>query len=181
MIRDFIRFVDTGDYTVLDRYPAYLGSQWPRFSDRVAVGLGIFGPRAPALNYGGPNDRAFSLTQGDPDTNLEMVGEHRRLQYLPFKLVPIMTAKEYFDSAFRSGIIRIPHPRHNVTEFTNSKAVALRVVDPEFLPMYNAIKSISQGRIAALANTLPKRKRGGDDDSGERKKKISRSDAAMAF
>jgi len=185
MILDFLRYVHTGEEEHIASYPAYLSHGYFEKKGRVAIGLGIFGPKAPTCSYGTKKDMTFSIPNdaGTDDPNLKVVDEKRHLQYLPFTVIPIGTATVQWNSLFSSGNLYIPPGRKGKKEFTNGKNMVLSIGgNPAFATAYGLIKEHS---IVVRSGIRTGKRARADDDmeagpSAQRKraKKDSQSIAA---
>jgi hypothetical protein len=140
----FLRYVNTGDETLLDNKPAWLDDGMFERTGRVAVGLGMFGNIALSLNYGGKKDICFTLPhdQSAQDPNLILRPDGKRaLQYLPFSKVAIGTAVVQWTSLFETGKIYLPTGRKGKDEFTDQRKVQHRVSgEPSFSLLYRLVK-----------------------------------------
>jgi len=186
MILDFLNFVATGAEEHIAKYPAYIGNCYYEATDRIHVGLGIFGDRAPSLNYGEKKDPAYSMPVdlGAVDPLLAKVGDaNRPLHYLPFTILPVRKAADQWDNLFRFGVIHLPPGRKGKTEFTDSRKVVIQVgSEPHFTQMYKLIKEKSSITRKALSSSK-KRRIGGDDDGSSKasRKKVRMEMESMAM
>lgn len=170
MVHDFLRFINTGDHSILSDYPAYVADGYYRFEDRIHIGLGIFGPRAPTFS-GTKDDLSFSLPRSmdAEDPNLAADGEGRHLRYLSFDRQPIRQAFSTWEAVFATGTFYLPKPRPKKQEFTDARKSVVKISGtPEFINNYNLIKQYSAVVRDGLAQG--KRKRGQDEDSGGSRK-----------
>lgn len=188
MILDFLNYVTTGNTEFIAKYPAYIGNSYYQAQDRIHVGLGIFGDRAPSLNFGTTKgDMVFTIPQdlSAVDPNLTEVGEkkQRPLHYLPFNVVAIKTAADQWENLFAKGMIHLPVARKGKQEFTDLRKVVLKIgSDPYFSQAYKLIKEHSS--IVRKSLQGGKRKRGNDDsEEGPRasRKKARDENVALAM
>jgi hypothetical protein len=183
-ILDFINFVSTGDHQYLQQYPAYLQEKYWKHSSKVAVGLGMFGPSAPSMNYGTVKEQSFtipSLQSEDPNTVIGQSGK-RSLAFLPFSIVPINVARQQWSSLFNTGKFYLPSGRSNKNEFTHSGRYNIQIGGtPEFATLYQKIKE----HVSITRESLrgeKRRNRDGDVEakpSAKRMKELSIADAAI--
>jgi len=154
LINVFLNYVLTGNEQLLAQYPAFIDGGYSKNTGRVAVGLTIFGPRAPTLNYGPPTGGQqftipFDLTAHD--TNLDMGADGKRnLQYLPFKDVSIAMACINWSRLFADGVIRIPAGRQGKKEFSDTTQMAVKILGPDTVVTYDLIKRISNSHRTGL-------------------------------
>lgn len=186
MIIDFLNYVTTGSESYISKYPAYIGNSYYEATDRIHVGLGIFGDRAPSLNYGSKKDMPFSMPidLGAQDPLLFKDGDKPRpLHYLPFAIVPIRNAADQWEQLFKSGIIHLPAGRKGKSEFTDSRKVNIKIgSEPYFSQVYKLVKEKSS--IVRKGLQTGKRKRGNDDsEEGPKasRKKTRAENEAMAM
>jgi len=172
-INTFLRYVSTGNESLLDNEPAWLeGGYVEKCGSIVATGLGMFGNVAPSLSYGGTKDQVFSMpastTATDPNLQLKADGK-RPLQYLPVKKVQIDLALAQWTKLFETGKFIIPVGRKGKEEFTDSRQVFLKITgEPAFSQNYRLIKEHS------IAVRDMGRKRGPDreDVGGSKKRRV---------
>jgi hypothetical protein len=178
LVKDFLNYVLTGDNNHISKYPAFLGGNYYESRDRVSTGLGIFGPKAPSLNYGKPKDMSFTLPSdlGANDPNLAKNAAGKApLPYLPFAFEPVKAAGIHWHQLFSDGKIKIPSPRRNKEEFTNSQLVGFKITgEPMFSEVYSTIKRISSETRAARSAG----KRGREDTEVRGTVKKSRKETA---
>lgn len=160
----FLEFVETGEMSLLDNMPSFLGLH-VLDQDRLSFGLRVFGPTAPSINVGGEKDRAFSipvaLHADDPNLSIDPTGK-RHLQYLPFRSVPLALAVTQWRAVFNRGVIRIPLGRKNKAEFTNQSQMVVSIsTDPGFTTAYNRIKAVARTNKEAVKSG--KRKKDGNE------------------
>jgi len=174
MISDFVHFVDSGDHTILQNYPAYLFNGYFEMTDRISIGLGIFGPNAPSLSYGDSKDQIFTLPRDSTaeDPNMQVTNGQRALRLLPFKVLGIRNAQVQWKQLFEQGEIRIPRGRPNKNEFTDGRRCDFRITaDTQFMTIYQKIKNAS----ATMRDTIRLGKRAGRDDDNNDRGDIKRS------
>lgn len=173
LIHDFCRFVETGDLNIIAKYPAYVGSSYFEMTDRISLGLGIFGPEAPSLNYGETKDMKFTLPR-DPvasDPNLEVTDKKRHLAYLPFHKVSIRQAQVAWTTLLNKGEFYVPRPRKaKKGEFTDGRQVDYRIMaDQQFMQVYTSIKVASSNARDAIRSG-----KRAHDGSGEERTNVKR-------
>lgn len=166
MIIDFLSYVATGAEEHIAEYPAYISNSYYQATDRIHTGLGIFGDRAPSLNYGDKKDMCLSMPADlgatDPLMYVNPETKKKPLHYLPFAIVPIRKAADQWESLFKDGVIHLPHGRKGKNEFTDMRKVVLQVgADPHFSQIYKLVKEHSASVRKSLASG--KRKRANDD------------------
>lgn len=173
-IMKFLRYVETGDLSLLSGYGALLDDHLLR-RDRVSVGLAIFGLSAPSLNYGPPTGVVYDLSSVGTDPNLTVgpLGV-AKLRYLPFSNKPISAAAAQWNNLFSDCRFKLPPAPKNkkgeVKGMTDMKHVDFQVGgSPNFPTMYGLIKSIAVRTAKEVAGG--KRKRDGNDQAGPSKKK----------
>jgi len=140
----FLRYVHTGDDTLLRDIPRYIHGGMLQDRGRVARGIAIFGPSAPSMNFGvGKGDLAFTIQMGEDDPNLKEDAEKkRRLAQIPYKMRPSRTAANDWNSLFNTGKFVFPSPRKGKKEFVNTQKVDGSFGGQGMLPIYTLIKSI---------------------------------------
>lgn len=182
MIQTFLEFCLTGQDSLLDDYPAYLGGTYWRNKDRVNFGLGIFGEKAPSLNYGLSSEKTITFNlphNNDPtDANVDIPeGGVRALRFLPFALVPVSNAANQWQSLFNTGRLVLPEgttsrgKRGNVTKtFTDPDRFIIQVGNAPFFGLiYHQIKQITHTTKEGLRGG--KRRRNEEEvETGARKK-----------
>jgi hypothetical protein len=170
----FLKYVQTGDMTLLAEYPAFLQNGVFLQTDRITVGLSIFGARVPSVNYGKAKDQTFTIpgSADAADPNLAVTDGKRPLRYLPFKTEPIFQAAVQWKNLFDSGRLLIPHGRKGKDEFTSTSQVTLRIAgDPHFANTYGLIKAIS----ISSRNANRQGKRARDEGTEENKASSKRA------
>lgn len=166
-ILDFLRFMNTGDETILDKYPANLQSGYYRMRGRVFVGLSIFGTRAPTMNWS-DKGRTFTIPgDSSQDANLVVQADGKRLlHYIPFNIVPVRNAAAQWNKLFNSGSFTIEAGRKGKAEFTNTINVKFQIgSEPGFSSAYQTIKDIVNSSRATRA--IGKKRRMDDDEETE--------------
>jgi hypothetical protein len=163
---DFLSFVSSGEERLLDGYGAIITVRLIESKDRISYALGMFGHKAPSLNYG---DKGITFTipreinATDPNLNVPNGGS-RSLKFLPFKTVSHAQAVSQWQNLFSKGKFTIPNGRKGKTEFTDSREISLKVgSDPQFSLCYQMIKDISAG----MRDGAGKKRRRDDDGEGE--------------
>lgn len=178
VLQQAISYMQTGDYSTIASYPQFLGNSLLFDKERIVIALGIFGPRVPSLNFGNVrNSLVFSMPVAldAADPNLVVAGGKRRLQYLPFSIVPIREGIVQWRKMFESGDIHIPHPRKNKAEFTNTQLVQSKISgEPMFSQVYQVLRQISSE--TRKARQLGKRSREDDTERGGASKRSKRAD-----
>jgi hypothetical protein len=178
-ILDAVRFMSSGDYSHIQKYPAFLGGGVLHSRSKTWEALSMFGPRAPSCNTGDKNALAITFPSPDKsDTNTVRINGVRPLHYLPFWDIPLSTAVAQWDSLVSKGVLLIPKGRKGKKEFTNLHGVVVSVAsEPAFQTMYDMVKGmVDDARKSGIAGN--KRKRSDDDDAkgGKRKKLTSHAD-----
>jgi len=170
-----VKFMATGDRSLLADYPAYLGSGVLANHSRTFEALSMYGPRVPTINVGGDKGTLFVFpAPGKTDTNLADSGNGKRsLQYIPVLGKPIGTAVVEWDRMISTGKFSILAPRKKKAEFTNLTDVIFSISQqPLFGEVYGHLKDMVQD-ARVLGNTTGKRKRGSSDgDKGGKKAKV---------
>lgn len=175
-ILSFLSFVNGGNDSMIENFPAYTRGGFFMKDSLTARGLSIFGPRAPSMNIAPANDSiTFSLPakKETVDPNLVITDSVRTLRYLVFAVVAVNTAESQWDSLFKSGRLHFYKPRKDKKEFVNNGQYSIRIANsPFFDDAYRHIKERSIHVRAGLATG--KRSRANDDSesgpSGMRKK-----------
>jgi hypothetical protein len=167
----FLSYVHSGDESLIRSFSAYVDNGYGMLADRVHVGLGIFGPKAPSLNFTS-SGKTFIIPGPDAaDGNLVITEGVRRLQYLPFALEPIRVAGTQWHSLFNHGKFTIPDARKGKKEFTNGNNVQIKIGQAaRFTGAYTMIKERVHMVKAEMART-GKRKLNEASGSEPRKKK----------
>jgi len=180
-LRVFLQFVATGDMTLIINYPAYIGFRFLAGRSRVPIGLGIYGPKAPSLNYGPRDGVVFNMPKDHlaQDHNVIVQADGTRLlKYLPFAMVSTKTACQQWDSLFLSGEFRFPKPRKNRKEFIDSRSISFQINgDPVYSEIYRLIKEQSSRDRLATSSKGKKRAAGDEDISEGKSAKKSKKDA----
>lgn len=166
MIIDFLSYVATGAEEHIAGYPAYISNSYYEATDRIHIGLGIFGDRAPSLNYGSKKDMSLTipadLTATDPLVTVNPDTKKKPLHFLPFAIVPVRQAADQWETLFKDGIIHLPTGRKGKNEFTDARKVVIQIgSDPYFSQVYKLIKEHSS--IVRKSLAAGKRKRANDD------------------
>jgi hypothetical protein len=177
----FLKYVQTGDRNHIEKYPSYVMNGWFIETDRVTVGLAMFGPRAPSCNYGSSKQLSFTmpadLNAEDPNLKLGEDKKRAALKYLPFSFEPLSTARVQWNNLFKTGTLCIPEGRKGKNEFTNGQKATLKIGgDPYFTNIYRIIKEVSVNTRAALSAG----KRGRQDDDAEDRANVKKRKADTA-
>jgi len=167
-------YIQSGDLNALSQFPAYIGTNYVFNSSRVAIALGIFGPRAPSFNFV-TKGQTFVFpgesVRGDP--NLQVKDGKRVLRYIPFASEPVRLAVAQWESAFNNGQFTIPFARKNRDEFTNNTSVQFHVGgEVGFNTLYGILKD--RANLVRSMRKEGKRKREDSravDADGEARKK----------
>jgi hypothetical protein len=176
-ITSFLQYVDTGDQSKLASFPAYLGGHFFENRDRVSVGLGIFGPRAPTISPGSNGDQLFNIPKDldREDPNLKVGTDKKRpLPFLPVHSVLIRDALGQWNKVFSLGQIRVLPPKKKQTGFTDMSKLAIKggIGGNNFMPTYQLIKRISSRTRAGEVPAGTKRKIGQDNAEAGSSKRV---------
>jgi hypothetical protein len=171
-ISDAVNYIETGDRSILDKYPAYLDGGMLNASSRVWEALSIFGPKVPTCNTGDNKGTMINFPRaGASDANTVRVEGVRPLHYFPFWVVPLGVGANQWTSMFSKGILSVPKGRKGKKEFTDLHRVQLQIgAEPTFTTIYNSIKTVVND-YRRNAEGQGKRKRSGDDDEDRKGKK----------
>jgi len=174
-VTTFLTYVETGDETLLDNTPAFLRGGYYRscVNNKVATGLGLFGPGAPSCNFGGKsNNMTFNIPKvGTADTNLvkDPNTNQAPLRYLPFQKMHPASALSQWVTLFADGILRLPVGDKKRGQFCNMSGVVLHIHNETPLAhVYTMIRNISS---TTRSTTGSKRKAATTETRGGNAKK----------
>lgn len=147
-IKLFLEYVHTGDESLLDGYPRYLGSGNYLDQGRVARGLSIFGPSAPSFNSGvDKGDQKIVFSSQSPDINLlQDENGFRKLQSLAWKMRPIRISVGDNERLFNSSTMFIPPGRKGKKEAWNMQKLDGTIGGNMMPELYNIMKKICLDR-----------------------------------
>lgn len=179
----FLSYVQSGEDRLIANEPAFLRGGYFRSctNNKVAIGLGMFGLKAPSCNFGpkGSNGLVFNIPKiGTEDKN---IGPNGVLKKIPFQVMHPISAVSQWTTLFAEGILRLPVGDKKRSEFCKMSGVVYHLnaqQERPFLAIYDRIKIYS-----SQVRSMPGQKRKGavteDRGEGGSKGKKRRQDVSM--
>jgi len=162
----FITYVTSGDIGLLSDHPTLLTHKLWRSTDRISIGLAIFGPTVPVISFGiRPKATVINIPAPDtPDTVSTTGGAYPTM---PIKVVSFLGGVDFWQPVFGTGVILLPHARAGKKEKYDLRGISANFTGVSFHNVWGQLKqSVADHRLANAG----KRKRGMEDEGPSAKK-----------